>query len=73
MVMEAELSVLIELPSDQLETGLRARLDAHRRLADEDVREEADRSFDQAVSDALQGPQRIAVRDFLYSTGWERP
>ncbi|MBW3627355.1 MAG: hypothetical protein KY412_07070, partial [Actinobacteria bacterium] len=73
VVMEAELSVLIELPSDQLETGLRARLDAHRRLDDEDIREEADRTFDQAISDALQGPQRIAVRDLLYSTGWERP
>ncbi len=73
VVMEAELSVLIELPTDQLEVGLRARLDAHRRLADEEAREEADRAFDQAISDALQGPQRIAVRDFLYSTGWERP
>ena len=73
VVMETELSVLIELPPDQLEVGLRARLDAHRRLADEEAREEADRAFDQALSDALQGPQRIAVRDFLYSTGWERP
>jgi tetratricopeptide (TPR) repeat protein len=73
VVMEAELSVLIELPTDQLETGLRARLGAHRRLADEAAREEADGTFDQAISDALQGPQRVAVRDFLYSTGWERP
>ncbi|MBW3651900.1 MAG: hypothetical protein KY458_15140 [Actinobacteria bacterium] len=73
VVMETELSVLIELPPKQLEVGLRARLDAHRRLADDEAREEADRAFDQAISDALQGPQRIAVRDLLYSTGWERP
>ena len=73
VLMEAELSVLIELPPDQLESGLRARLEAHRRLADDEAREEADRTFDQAIGDALQGPQRIAVRDFLYSTGWERP
>ncbi|HEV2766837.1 MAG TPA: hypothetical protein VGV63_03890 [Acidimicrobiales bacterium] len=73
VVMETELSVLIELPPDQLEMGLRARLAAHRRLADDEARDEADRAFDQAIGDALQGPQRIAVRDFLYSTGWERP
>lgn len=73
VLMEAELSVLIELPPDQLQSGLRARLEAHRRLADDEAREEADRAFDQAIGDALQGPQRIAVRDFLYSTGWERP
>ncbi|MBW3548028.1 MAG: hypothetical protein KY452_07845, partial [Actinobacteria bacterium] len=73
VVMETELSVLIELPTDQLEMGLRSRLEAHRRLADDEAREEADRAFDQAIGDALQGPQRVAVRDFLYSTGWERP
>lgn len=73
VLMEAELSVLIELPPDQLQSGLRARLEAHRRLADDEAREDADRVFDQAIGDALQGPQRIAVRDFLYSTGWERP
>lgn len=72
-VMESEMSVLIELPTDQLEVGLRARLEAHRRLPEDEARENADRALDQAVSDALQGPQRIAVRDFLYSTGWERP
>ncbi len=72
-VMEAELSVLIELPTEQLDAGLRARFDAHRRLESEDARENADRALDQAVGNALQGPQRIAVRDFLYSLGWERP
>jgi tetratricopeptide (TPR) repeat protein len=72
-VMESEMSVLIELPPDQLEVGLRARLEAHRRLGQNEARENADWALDQALSDALQGPQRIAVRDFLYSTGWERP
>ncbi len=72
-VIEAELSILIELPTELLEPGLRARFDAHRRLEDEEVREGADRALDQAIGDALQGPQRISVRDFLYSLGWERP
>jgi tetratricopeptide (TPR) repeat protein len=72
-VMESELDVLIELPPEQLQLGLRARLGAHRRLHDDEAREQAERAFDQAISDALQGPQRIAVRDFLYSIGWERP
>lgn len=78
-VIEAELSVLIELPSESLEPGLRARFDAHRRLEGleglegEEARESADRALDQAIGNALQGPQRISVRDFFYSLGWERP
>jgi tetratricopeptide (TPR) repeat protein len=72
-VMEAELSVLIELPPEHLEPGLRARFDANRRLETEEARERADRALDQAVGDALQGPQRISVRDYFYSLGWERP
>lgn len=73
VVMDAEVSVLIELPTEELEPGLRARFEANRRLGSEEAREEADRALDQAISDALQGPQRISVRDFLYSLGWERP
>lgn len=72
-VMETELSVLIELQPEHLAPGLRARLDANRRLESEEARERADRALDQAVGDALQGPQRISVRDYLYSLGWERP
>ena len=72
-VMETELSVLVELPIELQEPGLRARFDAHRRLDDDDVRERADRALDQAIGDALQGPQRIGVRDYFYSLGWERP
>ena len=71
-VIEAELGALMELPNEDLEIALRARLDAHARLP-EDEREEADRALDAAVGEALQGPQRIFVRDFLYSLDWERP
>jgi len=71
-VMEAELSALMELPNEHLEIALRARLDAHARLGEAE-REEADRALDAAIGEALQGPQRIFVRDFLYSLDWERP
>ncbi|HSH58145.1 MAG TPA: hypothetical protein VK988_00590, partial [Acidimicrobiales bacterium] len=71
-VMEAELAALMELPNEHLEMALRARLDAHARLPEAD-REEADRALDRAIGEALQGPQRIYVRDFLYSMDWERP
>ncbi len=71
-VIEAELSVLMELPNEYLEVGLTARLQAHSRL-DEAQREHADRALDAAIGEALQGPQRIFVRDFLYSLDWERP
>lgn len=71
-VAMAELAVLMELPPEGLDAGLRARFEAHSRMPD-DAREEADRALDQAIGDALGGPQRIVVRDFLYSMGWERP
>jgi hypothetical protein len=72
LLMEAELKVQMELPPEILEIGLRARFDAHRTLP-EDQREAADRMLDAAIGGALQGPQRIMTRDFLYSIGWERP
>ncbi|MDP9073959.1 MAG: hypothetical protein M3N98_07260 [Actinomycetota bacterium] len=71
-VATTELIVLMELPREHLEVGLRARFNAHR-LLDESDRQEADRALDQAIGDALGGPQRMYVRDFLYSLGWERP
>lgn len=70
--MEAELAALMELPNEYLDAALRARLEAHARLGEAE-REEADRAFDAAIGEALQGPQRIFVRDFLYSLDWERP
>jgi tetratricopeptide (TPR) repeat protein len=71
-VIEAELDALMELPNEHLEIALRARLDAHARLPEAE-QENADRALDAAIGEALQGPQRIYVRDFLYSLDWERP
>jgi tetratricopeptide (TPR) repeat protein len=71
-LIEAELAMLMELPNEYLEAALDARMEAHRRL-DGEARDEADRALDQAVSDALGGPQRVLVRDYLYSLGFERP
>ena len=68
----AELGILMEMPRPDLHAGLRARFDAHHSLADGE-RETADRGLDQAIGDALVGPQKIYVRDFLYGLGWERP
>lgn len=67
-----ELTVLTELPSEYSEAVLDARLDAHARLGD-DTRRTADLALDQAVGDALNGPQRVFVRDFLSERGFERP
>ena len=72
LIMEAELKLLMELPSENLEVGLRSRYEAHRQL-DPEQREAADRALDAAIGAALGAPQRIFVRDFLYSVGWERP
>lgn len=71
-VMEVELVTVIELPKEHQAVALQARFQAHRSLPSE-AREEADRALDQAIGDALGGPQRVFVRDFLYSLGWERP
>jgi hypothetical protein len=71
-VMTADLGVLMELPRPDLHAGLEAVFEAHC-LLPEPVREEADRALDQAIGDALVGPQRMYVRDFLYGLGWERP
>lgn len=68
----AELSVLMELPNEHLEVVLLARLDAYRRLP-EGLAVDASRALDQAVGDALNGPQRVLVRDFLAAQGFERP
>ena len=52
---------------------MKAILEGHRSIDDEEARVEADRALDQAIADALGGPQRVAVRDFLEGEGWERP
>lgn len=71
-IMEAELRFLIEQPIEIQEAGMRGRFAGHQQL-EGDEREEADRALDAAIGEALQGPQRITVRDFFYSIGWERP
>lgn len=71
LLIEAELGVLVELPNQWLEVALRARLEALSRQGD-DV-EVAARALDEAVGATLGVPQRMFVRDFLYSLGWERP
>lgn len=66
------LGVLMELPTESLALVMGAVLEAQEKL-DPEIQEEARRVLDQAVSDALVGPQRIWVRDYLYSMGFERP
>jgi tetratricopeptide (TPR) repeat protein len=72
-LIETELTIVIELPNDRLETALRARHAAHQAIEDATLREEADTALDYAIGDALGGPQRVLVRDYLESLGWERP
>ncbi len=71
LLIEAELGVLMELPNEWLEVALRARIEALSRLGDD--AEAAARALDEAVGATLGIPQRMFVRDFLYSLGWERP
>lgn len=72
-LMEAELNIVIELPNDRLEVSLAARYRAHQAIGDEEERLVADTALDQAIGDALGGPQRVLTRDFLGGIGWERP
>ena len=72
LIMESELRLIMELPHEHQEPTLSARYRAHRSLPQEE-QEEADRALDAAIGAALGAPQRIFVRDFLYSLGWERP
>lgn len=71
-ILDASMQWVMELPKENHEITLRAIYDAFCRL-DEEHRASADRALDQAIGDALGGVQRIHVRDFLYSIGWERP
>ena len=71
-IMSDELTVLTELPTEHLEAAMIARLAGHRLLGDA-KQQAANRALDQAVGDALNGPQRVFVRDFLAAQGFERP
>ena len=68
----AELTVLTELPNENLEAALLARLAAIRDV-NVAIRADAELALDQAVGDAFNGPQRVFVREFLSSHGFERP
>lgn len=72
-VYEALVKLVIELPQDTQSMSLRAIIAAHASIEDEEVRLDADRALDQAIGDALGGPQRVAVRDYMAGEGWERP
>lgn len=72
-VYESIMKLVIELPQDTQSVSLRAIIEGHRSIEDEETRIDADRALDQAIGDALGGPQRVAVRDFLEGEGWERP
>jgi hypothetical protein len=72
-VYESIMKLVIELPQDTQSLSMRAILAGHAAIEDEDARLDADRALDQAIGDALGGPQRVAVRDFLEGEGWERP
>jgi len=72
VVDETILMTIMEMPREVQEVTLDAVWEAHRVL-DGDERETADRELDQAIGDALGGPQRIFVRDHLLGLGWERP
>ncbi|MDQ6838943.1 MAG: tetratricopeptide repeat protein, partial [Actinomycetota bacterium] len=71
-VIETELEILVLVPNEALEAVLRAHIEVHQQLPEPD-KEEADRALDDAVGWVLNGPQRVFVRDFLYSLGFVRP
>lgn len=71
-VLEIEFQVLMEFPPERLEEVLRAQLDLHRRLSPS-AKEDADKVLDLSIGNALNTPQRVFVRDFLYSVGFVRP
>lgn len=72
-VYESIMKLVIELPQETQSVSLRAIIAGHASIEDPEQREDADRALDQAIGDALGGPQRVAVRDFLEGEGWERP
>lgn len=69
--MRVEILVAVELPAETLQGVLEARYLAHRHLS-EPERLVADAALDRAIG-VLGTPQRVFVRDFLYSRGFERP
>lgn len=67
------MEVLMELPDEMLRAALQARMYAHSFLPDDQAREEASELLEHAISNEVQAPQRMRVRDTLESMGYERP
>lgn len=72
-IIADHLLIIVEQPADRQRVALNALWEGHKAIEDPELRASADRALDWAVGDALQGPQRILVRDFLSELGWERP
>jgi hypothetical protein len=72
-IIQDELSIVIEMPNERVEVGIRARFKAHQAIEDEEERVAADTMLDLAIGEALGSPQRVLVRDYLEGLGWERP
>lgn len=70
-IIEATLLIVMEQDRESQDITLRAIYKANSSLEGEQ-RLVADRALDQAIG-GLGGVQRVFVRDFLYSLGWERP
>jgi tetratricopeptide (TPR) repeat protein len=68
----AWLTVLMELPQEEFMAGLQGRMAAHGTL-DGTALERAVRILDHTIQNELLAPQRIRVRDTLYSIGYRRP
>lgn len=70
--LELEICLLMEFPSERLKELLLAQLESHRSLTREGE-EKANLALDLSIGNALNTPQRVFVRDFLYSVGFSRP
>ncbi len=71
-VLTAFLTVLLELPDEQLMVGLGAVLGVMESLADDQAKDDAGWILDQAISRGMLAPQRIRVHDSLTAMGHER-
>lgn len=72
-LMTDELEIVIEMPIEKQHVAYNCRYQANCAVEDSEQRLTADKALDQAIGDALGGPQRVYVRDYVSSLGWERP
>lgn len=71
-VTGASLSILLELPNQQLSVGLQAHLAAQQALDEEAQLDQAAWVLERAIADEMLAPQRIRVRDMLTDMGYDR-